>query len=188
MLKQKQLLYFLVIIFLNLSCARFQNSLTREFKKKITVENLSEFSQAYHIKPSKILVGKSGEAFKNQNEIFLQHLVCDSTFNLKPDYVKAEFLNNTIYFMFYENKLLVKKIGIEAKLKRNGFIKLKNTKTNCQGIPYIFGGCDQKQMRIGFTKNEQMTVQEAVSNTGAFLFVFGTGYSYNAVYIFDAIE
>ena len=90
--------------------------------------------------------------------------------------------------MFYENKLLVKKIGIEAKLKRNGFIKLKNTKTNCQGIPYIFGGCDQKKMRIGFTKNEQMTVQEAVSNTGAFLFVFGTGYSYNAVYIFDAIE
>lgn len=184
--KKKYLRYFFTIIFLSTSCAHFQNRTVRSFQKKITTENLSEFPNDFETQASKIFVGKKQEFIHNHKNISLQKLLPDGNSENKAEYVNLSFSDDTISFHFYKNTEITEIIKIEAKLKRNGFIKLKNTVTNCQGIPYLFGGCDQRKLRIGFTDKRQLMVQEAVSNTGAFLIIFGTGYSFNAVYIFDA--
>jgi hypothetical protein len=170
---------------MSLSCAHFKNSAIRPFKEKLITENITEFSRKFDIRADRIFIGKHQEFISNHKKISLLKLLTDSNSNDTSEYVVPVFSDDTISFHFYQNKKITEVIEIEAKLKRNGFIRLKNTKTNCQGIPYLFGGCDQEKMRIAFSSEGQMIVHQAVSNTGALLFIFGTGHSYNAVYFFE---
>jgi hypothetical protein len=71
---------------------------------------------------------------------------------------------------------------------KNGFFYLNNKFVDCNGIPYIIGGCRTEKTRITLSKDKDLIVQSAIDNSGAFLLIIGTGYTYNIATFFKPVN
>jgi hypothetical protein len=85
------------------------------------------------------------------------------------------------------NGSIITNYKYDGKLK-NGFFYLNNKKVKFNGIPYLFGGSRSEKTRIGLSKNNDLIVQTAIDNTGAFLLIVGSGYSYNIATFFIEVK
>jgi hypothetical protein len=85
------------------------------------------------------------------------------------------------------NDSIVTNTKFDGKFE-DGFFYLNNKMIEFNGIPYILGGSGSEMTRIGLSKNNDLIVQTAIDHTGAFLFVFGAGYSYNIATFFKQIK
>lgn len=66
---------------------------------------------------------------------------------------------------------------------KNGMFYLDNKFSDCNGIPFIFGGCRHSKRRIGLTKQGNLLINEAYSRDGALLFIIGSSSTrYNLTY------
>jgi hypothetical protein len=88
----------------------------------------------------------------------------------------------------FKNNQSIKKQQIKGELKKDGMFYLDNKFLKCTGIPYLFGGCQNNKRRIAISKNNNLIVNEALDNTGALLFLFWAGPSYNSTYEFQRVE
>ncbi|AZB11838.1 hypothetical protein EG344_16175 [Chryseobacterium sp. G0162] len=85
----------------------------------------------------------------------------------------------------YEVQLLFLKdntIGYTFKYKarlKNGLFLLDNFTSDCDEIPYLFGGCRNFRSRIGLTQDYNLLIQDYYDNSGAFLLFFWSGYTIN---------
>jgi hypothetical protein len=62
---------------------------------------------------------------------------------------------------------------------KNGLIILSNYTSKCHGIPFLFGGCQSFQSRIGLTDQKNLLIQDYYDNSGAALLIMWTGYTIN---------
>lgn len=91
---------------------------------------------------------------------------------------------NSLRFKVHENEKIIKDTILTGKHK-NGMFYLDNKYLNCDGIPYLFGGCQNNKRRIGITKKGNLIINEAINNEGALLLIIGAGHSYNVAYEYD---
>ncbi len=68
---------------------------------------------------------------------------------------------------------------------KSGMFYIDNKYLDCNGIPFLFGGCRNNKTRIGLTKKGNLLINKAVSNEGAILLIIGAGYSYNITYEYE---
>lgn len=81
-------------------------------------------------------------------------------------------------FMFLKGEELRYTFKYHAQLKK-GLLILNNHVSKCHGIPYLLGGCEISQSRIGLTKDHHLLIQNYKDNSGAFLLFFWAGYTIN---------
>lgn len=93
---------------------------------------------------------------------------------------------NLLSIKLYKDCWIVHDSILSGKYK-NGMFYLNNKFLDCNGVPYLFGGCRNNKRRIGLTKKGNLLVNEAVTNEGAVLLIIGTGYSYNLTYEYQRI-
>lgn len=93
---------------------------------------------------------------------------------------------NLLSIKVYRDSQIVRDTILYGKYKK-GMFYLDNKFLDCNGVPYLFGGCRNNKRRIGLTKKGNLLINEAVSNEGAILLIIGAGYSYNLTYEYQRI-
>lgn len=117
------------------------------------------------------------------NENYEKRKEFDSLRKKENEYQVSLNLENSkkLRLKVLENSTVIKDTMFIGKY-RNGMFYLDNKYLDCNGIPYLFGGCRNNKRRIGLTKNGNLLINEAFSNEGAILLIIGAGYSYNVTY------
>ena len=60
----------------------------------------------------------------------------------------------------------------------NGFFRLNGSRqSDVRGVPYIFGGVNVSDIKLGLDKDRNLIIERYWDNSGAFLFVFWAGNS-----------
>lgn len=164
------------------SCAFFKSHLISGERKYLKEEDLASLNSSYEVVGFKGGISKRDIHETRENSAYRLGFSMDTmAFSLKGKRLDIKLLSvDTIQFTFADSKGVFARFVIPGKLK-HGCYYLKNTILECHGLPYILGGCNNEKTRIGLTKNNDLFIQNAVDNTGAFLLIFASGYSYNYV-------
>ncbi|WP_236900635.1 hypothetical protein [Elizabethkingia ursingii] len=180
---KNSVILLLVLCLILGSCVSFSNRMIKDDLTVIKKNNVNliegkYYSEGYeHINSSlnksekvegfsKMLSQKSKVKSEeiNEVEIILKPLAKNKAYQLEFRLVK----NDSVRYVFKHN----------AKLK-NGLLLLENYTSECHGIPYLLGGCENFQSRIGLTKDNHLLIQDYYENSGAALFIMWAGYSIN---------
>ena len=88
-------------------------------------------------------------------------------------FVRLNILNEKetkIHFM--KNETVRRTLSVKSKLKKDGFLYIKNRHLRWMGLPYVFGILDKKRIRIGVDTNENLVVDESHHSSLGFLILF----------------
>jgi hypothetical protein len=120
------------------------------------------------------------------NESYEKKSEFDSLKKNKSKYLLSLKLLNTnkLRVELLENSKVINDTIFEGKHEK-GMFYIDNKYLDCNGVPFIFGGCRNNKRRIGLTKSGNLLINEAVSNEGALLLIIGAGYSYNVSYEYE---
>lgn len=202
MTNQKLIITFLILLSVPLyGCVSFSKKVFRKEMVNIEENNLYEINGYYSVNPIK--------EYYSLNKDEPDRKVPDSSMRINgyyfltgENYTKQhEFdslnKNNNTYFLglnlenkerlsvkLIENSHIIRDTIFNGRYK-NGMFYIDNEYLNCDGIPYLFGGCTNNKRRIGLTKKGNLLINEAVSNDGALLLFFWTGYEYNVTYEYE---
>ncbi|MEJ5104571.1 hypothetical protein [Chryseobacterium sp. MYb328] len=164
------------------SCVSFNRKMIQDDLSELKKENVQMIDGQYeykgyeHIRNSNVksdATGNVGEMLnvkeggvKNVNKLIIKSmpLAKDKTFEIR--------------FMLLKEDSLIYTFTYKARLKK-GLLLLNNFTSQCDEIPYLFGGCQNFQSRIGVTKDHNLLIQDYYDNSGAFLFFFWAGYTIN---------
>lgn len=177
-LRNKTTFYLLLILVSSIqSCTSFNQNLINP--NPLNEENLSELNGRYEIVPI-----ESDSAKKtNKNLVWVHNnflkeidrkLIKDT---LKLDSLKTyafdlKILNpNQIRINYIENGLLFKERILKIKLKKDGYLYLKNKNIQFLLLPYIAGALDVKKTRLSKLKNGNLIFDVANHRSGAALLV-----------------
>lgn len=201
MKKTLKLLLLLLVSVSLLNCASFS---TKDFKNdytRINESNLLSFNGKYSFYPIKKFDKKnpnsqydiSQNIINSYNYITNDILKFDDNDSivkgLTEYHIELNLINNTdLDVALFKNNKSIKKQQIKGELKKDGMFYLDNKYLKCNGIPYLFGGCNNNKRRIMLSKNNNLIINAALDNTGALLFIFWAGQSYNGVYEFKRLE
>lgn len=83
-----------------------------------------------------------------------------------------------IQFVFLKDNEVKYLFKYDAELKK-GMLLLKNYNSKCHGVPYLLGGCQVSQSRMGLTRDKNLLIQNYKDNSGALLLFFWSGYTIN---------
>ncbi|BDD05278.1 hypothetical protein [Aureibacter tunicatorum] len=188
-----------VFSFTILSCASFSKKRFRKEVSNLEKTELNKLTGNYSLNPIRRYLGKEKpndripDSLKSNNgyyfltnESYDKKIKFDSLKNIDNDYILSLNLENTnkIRVELVENSKIINDTLFSGKYK-NGMFYLDNKYIDCNGVPFLFGGCRNNKRRIGLTKNGNLLINEAVSNEGALLLIIGTGYSYNVTYEYE---
>ena len=198
------LLFIACIIFTFFGCATFSKKRFRKEVEYLEKETVSKLNGNYSFNPikryysfskpepkdSSIELLRDNNAYMfllnktlNENDKF------DSISKLQNNYhLTLNIENNkSLKIQVLENSKIIKDTSLTGHYK-NGMFYINNIFLECNGIPYLCGGCRNNKRRIGLTKNGNLLINEAVCNEGALLLIIGVGYSYNLTYEYKRIE
>lgn len=201
MKKISKLLLVLLVSVSLINCASFSN---KDFKNdyiKINESEINSFNGKYNLLPIKQYRKKNKNATSDSLGSYQNLYDYITTENLKFEnkdsilknsvkyQIELNIVNNTaISIELFKDNYSIRKQQIKGILKKDGMFYLDNNFLECNGIPYLFGGCRNNKRRIGISKNNNLIVNEAVSNEGAILLIIGDGYSYNSAYEFKRLN
>lgn len=188
----------LVLSFMFFNCASFTKKRFRKELKKLNQKELSQITGKYSLNPIRRYYSLGQE---NPNDKIPDSLTRNNAYyfltsesyhkkqkfdSLRKDNNKyylslALKANNKLKVELLENNKVIEDTVFTGKYRR-GMFYIDNKFLECQGIPFVFGGCNNNKRRIGITKNKNLLINEAFSNEGALLLVIGAGYSYNVTY------
>lgn len=201
MKKISRLLLLLLVSVLLVNCASFSNKDFKNDYTKVNESNLLSFNGKYSFYPIKKFDKKNPNSQYDisQNIINSYNYITNDIlkFDDKDSIVKGlieyhielNLTNNTdLEVALFKNNNSIKKQQIKGELKNDGMFYLDNKYLKCNGIPYLFGGCNNNKRRITLSKNNNLIINQALDNTGALLFIFWAGQSYNGVYEFKRLE
>lgn len=201
MKKKLRIFVLLLVTVLVSNCASFSKKDFKNDYTKIDESSLISFNGKFTFSPIKKFDGKTAHSnietskkyINSYNYITNESLKfedIDSIINGLVDYHIELKLSNTaqLNVELFKNNYSIKKQQIKGELKKDGMFYLHNTFLKCTGIPYLFGGCNNNKRRIAISKNNNLIINEAVDNTGAFLFLFWAGPSYNGTYEFKRLD
>lgn len=100
--------------------------------------------------------------------------------SLKTYHFELEILDNKlIRFAYIENDSIFKEKILEYKLKKDGYVYLKNKNLKFRGVPYIMGGIELNKTRLTLDSDKNLIVDTSTYYSGAaFLVVFGGSRTY----------
>ena len=201
MKKISRLLLLLLFPVLLINCASFSNKDFKNDYTKINESELNSFNGKYSFFPIKKFDKKNANSnfdlsknvINSYNYSTNEILKFDDRDSILKDqttyHIQLNILNDKeLSVELFKNNNSIKKQQIKGELKKDGMFYLDNKHLKCNGIPYLFGGCNNNKRRITLSKNHNLIINEALDNTGALLFLFWAGQSYNGVYEFKRLE
>lgn len=182
----KQNLQLIILIFIFQSCATFKSS----SNKISTLEksNLELLNGRYEISSIEHLDKFKSFDYHNflreiDRKILKDTLNIDST---KFNQVELKVLDRRrLEIKYLEDDKVIRRRTIKTKLKKDGYLYLKNKNIGFSLVPYLFGGLDVKRTRITINENDDLVLDVSHFQGGAaFLIIFldaGT-YRYKKTY------
>lgn len=164
------------------SCVSFSRKMIKDDLSEMRIENVQMIDGQYeykgyeHIRNGNVksdqtgnvgeMLGIKGKAVKEVDKLIIKStpLAKNKTYEIQ--------------FMFLKEDSLTYTFTYKARL-RNGLLLLNNFNSHCNGIPYLLGGCENFQSRIGLTKDHHLLIQDYYDNNGALLLFFWSGYTIN---------
>ncbi|KQB39577.1 hypothetical protein [Flavobacterium aquidurense] len=201
-MKKIAILLLLLLVSVSLiNCASFSKKDFKEDYISLNAVDIYSFNGKYTFAPIKKYDKKNEhsdlESIKKYinsyhyitNDILKFENIDSTVNNVSQYYIELKILNTTeLSIELFKNNNSLKKQQIKGTLKKDGMFYLDNNYLKCTGIPYLFGGCNNDKRRIAISKNNNLIVNEAVDNSGALLFLFWAGKSYNSAYEFKRLE
>ena len=193
-------LFYPICILLFLNCASYSKSGYRKQVDKLKKESLHKLNGTYSLYPISRYFGGRQEP----NDLIPDSLRYNKAhfFLLNSGYYEKQKLDslllpdkeyhidlhiegkNKLQIKVLENKKVIQDTALTGKY-RNGMFNLDNKFLDCNGIPYIFGGCDHNKRRIGVTKKGNLLINNAISSEGAILLILGAGHRYNVTFEYE---
>lgn len=173
------------------NCATYEKKMIKDNVLILNEKSLTNLNGYYEVKPQN-KYDYQGELVNNtipDYSILPEYLrlmsIREDT--LSTDYyVKVEVVDaTTIHCELKRQDLIIDKMIISGKLKKNGMFHFKDNPVDCKGIPYLIGGCSDSKTRMGLNKDGNLFIEYAYFNGGAFLLIFGDARGYNNAYTFD---
>ncbi len=183
----------IILSFTVFSCASYTKNRFRKEIVNLKKVELNKLTGNYSLNSIRRYSGKIPDSlYKNNGYYFLTNKSYrkksefDSLEKNENKYLLSLNMENTnkLRVELFENSKVINKTIIKGKHK-NGMFYLENKYLDCNGIPFLFGGCRNNKRRIGLTKSGNLLINEAVSNEGAILLIIGAGYSYNSTYEYE---
>lgn len=183
-----------LILFLS-SCASFSDKMIKENKAALSENDLSKLEGKYELFPDLKYDEKGNvqniDSQDSKTRYNLNYFVKseDSKYDYDDFYVvEVKVLSeNKIRFVTKKNDAVTDSVELTGKLK-NGFFYPDNKYLKRNGIPYLAGGYNNHKTRIGLAKDNGLLVNYAYDNSGAILFLFWAGSSYNLGFHYKRIE
>lgn len=201
MKKTSKLLLLLLVSVLLISCASFSSKDFKNDYSKISQSEINSLNGKYSFFPIKKFDKKNTNSDFDLSKNLINSYNYSTNEILKFDdrdsivngetkyYIQLNILSDTeLSIELFKNNYSIKKQDIKGELKKDGMFYLDNKYLKCNGIPYLFGGFTNNKRRITLSKNNNLIINQAVDNTGAILFLFWAGASYNGVYEFERLE
>ncbi|WP_134148198.1 hypothetical protein [Flavobacterium sp. 270] len=192
----KSILYALFIILFLSGCAGFSNKMVMGNKKTVSDFNLKTFEGLYALFPDSSYDKKGKpqliETLESKSMYNLNYFV--KSHKAKYDYSESYTVElkaagqNRMKFITQKDNVKIDSIELGGELKKDGFFYLDNTYLKSNGVPYLAGGYTNYKTRIGLTKDNGLLVHYAYDNSGALLFMFWAGSTYNLGYHYKKIE
>jgi len=171
-MKQKSQLIILIFIFQ--SCATFKSS-PNEIST-LERSNLELLNGRYEISSSEHLEKFKSFDYHNflreiDRKILKDTLDIDST---KHNQVELNVLNSRrLEVKYLEDDKVIRRRIIKIKLKKDGYLYLKNKNIGFSLIPYLFGRLDVKRTRVTINENDNLVLDVSHFRGGAvFLIIF----------------
>ncbi|WP_347216145.1 hypothetical protein [Chryseobacterium sp.] len=173
---------FIAIIWSLNSCVSFSRKMIGDDLSKLEKENIQmidgeyEFKGYEHIRHNNIKSDTAGNAGKMLDVKNVLANDCDRLIIKSVPLAKDKTYE--VQFIFLKGKQLQYTFKYQAQVKK-GFLLLNNYVSQCHGIPYLLGGCQSSQSRMGLTKDHHLLIQNYDDNSGALLLFFWAGYTIN---------
>lgn len=185
---------FTIILLLS-SCASFSDKIVKENKQALSENDLSKMEGKFELFPDLKYDEKGNEQGIDSQESKARYNLNYFVKSQKKEYVfsnsyivEVKLLDKKrLQFITKKEDSIIENVELAGKLK-NGFFYLDNKYLKRNGIPYLAGGYDNHKTRIGLSKDDGLLVNYAYDNSGAILFMFWAGSSYNLGYHYKRIE
>ncbi|WP_228442068.1 hypothetical protein [Chryseobacterium nematophagum] len=188
-MKKYSLFFVLALVFT--SCSSFNRKMIADDVSVITKESVAEIDGEYegkgyeHINPGNkksIEIRGFAKMLNIQNSKIMD---CDKVILQSKALDKRKTYE--LEFKLMKNDSLMYSFKHRGTLK-NGLIVLNNYTSRCHGIPFLFGGCQSFQSRIGLTHQKNLLIQDYYDNSGAALFIMWAGYTINYAEKYQKIQ
>lgn len=179
---------FLILVMLTFSsCASFEKGLGNS--TPLTKNNITSLNGKYEINALNEAEGTKKYWMYNN---FLQELdrkLLTDTFKIdsnKTYTVELEVLGNKALKLNYlENGKSIRERVLKTRLKKDGYLYLKNKNIGFLLLPYIAGGIDVKKTRLSKTADGELIFDVVNHRSGAFMviaFLDGRTWKYRKIY------
>lgn len=171
-----------IMIFSLNSCVSFRKSMIKDDLLEIKTENVHMIDGEYEYNGYEYVRNdnvKSGTAGNVGDILDVQSPLINTCDRLRIKSVPL--MKDKMYeiqFIFLKENEVKYLFKYDAELKK-GLLLLKNYTSKCHGVPYLLGGCQVSQSRMGLTKNKNLLIQKYKDNSGALLLFFWSGYTIN---------
>ncbi|WP_196896044.1 hypothetical protein [Aureivirga marina] len=183
--------YLIFMSFLLISCAKFKKLPTNY--KKIDRTNIASLNGEYSIFAKNQLATKS-PYFHNANNKFYRKAgrgISDTIHfdSISGGIFKINVLNKEkVKFEFIKKGKIVRSQTLKYKLKKDGFMHIKNRNTILIGVPYIFGGVDHRKVRIALDTNNNLILNDIFDSSGSLLLIFGDAKVWEELNIYEKLK
>jgi hypothetical protein len=179
-----------VVLILN-SCTTFNRKMIKGDLSVITKENISMIDGEYEFKGYEHINAGNRKSEETRDFAGMINLKNSKIADCDKVVIRSTPLDKTktyeIDFKLLKNDSLKYSFKYNATLK-NGLLSLSNYTSKCHGIPFLFGGCQSFQSRIGLTDQKNLLIQDYYDNSGAALFIMWAGYTINYAEKFKRIQ
>jgi hypothetical protein len=178
MMKKQKILYLILILTTSFqNCASFDNSISNP--RTLTKNNLADLNGKYEI--MYLEFDSISKAYKSKKSIH-RNFFTQIDLKLKKEPNKLDSLKtyhfelNTINpkkirITYLENGKIFHEKVVKTKLKKDGYLYLKNKKLEFIGVPYLFGRFDLTKTRLTLDENKNLILDISNLSSGAALFV-----------------
>ena len=161
------------------SCATFKSEFQNEVKLNTT--NINSVNGRYKILPIKIdTTNEKYNQYKLEDNFLVEiERKPFASFKNKYDedeinyFVELEIRNpNLLEIRFLKEDKVFNSKNVKVKLKKDGYLYLKNENVKFWGIPYLFGAMDINKIRISVDKENNL-VLDTTNFRGGAIFLIG---------------
>ncbi|UTW66037.1 hypothetical protein KFE94_15475 [bacterium SCSIO 12643] len=178
-------------------CATFSKKEFRSRFLKVELSNRNQFNGKYSFYAKRSLGLMIHDSIMNKINLYqeivnepqgIHDVVLQNLDDEKDYFVKIEWYHqDSVLIALYEEDQMIRDTALSGIWKK-GVFYMDNRFLECNGIPYLLGGCNHNKRRLVFTSESNLIVNTAVSNEGAFLFLIGSGYRMNRYIEFEKLN
>jgi len=154
---------FSISFLINVSCANLREYKEPDFQP---IDDVRKIEGEYDNVPFNI---------KNQSYATFNNVIDwrkKKSDTIKFSSVSLKVLNDKLIQFNFANKTgNIKSVTAKYKVKKDGFVSLKNSNFKLTGLPYIFGGYELNKVEIGLTNSNQLILNGTKIDEGAILII-----------------